>query len=140
MTSALVVGTIIGSGIFMLPVSLAPLGLNALIGWLISGVGVHVHRLRAWRGCRGSAAAASRPMSSAHSGRPPAFLVAVELLGLATGSRRPRSRSPARSALSFIGPQFGDPDAIVPVAIGWLVVLTARQRASAFARPAGSRS
>ena len=40
MTSALVVGTIIGSGIFMLPVSLATLGRNALIGWLISGVGV----------------------------------------------------------------------------------------------------
>jgi basic amino acid/polyamine antiporter, APA family len=40
MTSALVVGTIIGSGIFMLPVSLAPLGRSALIGWVISGVGV----------------------------------------------------------------------------------------------------
>ena len=40
MTSALVVGTIIGSGIFMLPVSLAPLGRNALIGWVISGIGV----------------------------------------------------------------------------------------------------
>ena len=33
MTSAIVVGTIIGSGIFMLPVSLAPLGANALIAW-----------------------------------------------------------------------------------------------------------
>ena len=39
MTSALVVGTIIGAGIFMLPVSLAPLGPNALIGWVISGLG-----------------------------------------------------------------------------------------------------
>jgi signal transduction histidine kinase len=40
MTSAIVVGTIIGSGIFMLPVALAPLGANALIAWLISGIGV----------------------------------------------------------------------------------------------------
>ena len=40
MTAALVVGTIIGSGIFMLPISLAPLGRNALIGWVISGVGI----------------------------------------------------------------------------------------------------
>ena len=40
MTSALVVGTIIGAGIFMLPVSLAPLGLNAVIGWFASGLGV----------------------------------------------------------------------------------------------------
>ncbi|HEX3422517.1 MAG TPA: hypothetical protein VHS33_03830 [Sphingomicrobium sp.] len=39
MTSALVVGTIIGAAIFMLPVSLAPLGFNSLIGWLISGIG-----------------------------------------------------------------------------------------------------
>ncbi|HEV8408503.1 MAG TPA: APC family permease [Sphingomicrobium sp.] len=39
MTSALVVGTIIGAAIFMLPVSLAPLGFNALIGWIVSGIG-----------------------------------------------------------------------------------------------------
>lgn len=39
MTSALVVGSIIGSGIFLLPVSLAPLGVNAAAGWLISGGG-----------------------------------------------------------------------------------------------------
>jgi APA family basic amino acid/polyamine antiporter len=39
MTSAIVVGTVIGSGIFLLPVSLAPLGINAPIAWLISGVG-----------------------------------------------------------------------------------------------------
>jgi APA family basic amino acid/polyamine antiporter len=39
MTTALVIGSIIGSGIFLLPVPLAPLGINALIGWLVSGVG-----------------------------------------------------------------------------------------------------
>jgi len=39
MTSAVVVGTVIGSAIFMLPVSLAPLGLNSLIGWIVSGIG-----------------------------------------------------------------------------------------------------
>ena len=39
MTSALVVGCVIGSGIFLLPVSLAPLGVNATAGWLISGAG-----------------------------------------------------------------------------------------------------
>jgi len=35
MTSALVVGTIIGAGIFVLPVALAPLGFNAILGWAI---------------------------------------------------------------------------------------------------------
>lgn len=39
MTAALVVGTMIGSGIFLLPVSLAPLGANALVGWALSGLG-----------------------------------------------------------------------------------------------------
>jgi APA family basic amino acid/polyamine antiporter len=39
LTTALVVGGMIGSGIFMLPVSLAPLGWNAIVGWLISIAG-----------------------------------------------------------------------------------------------------
>lgn len=39
LTTALVVGSMIGSGIFMLPVALAPLGLNAIIGWLVSIAG-----------------------------------------------------------------------------------------------------
>jgi APA family basic amino acid/polyamine antiporter len=36
LTTALVVGSMIGSGIFMLPVALAPLGFNAVIAWLVS--------------------------------------------------------------------------------------------------------
>jgi basic amino acid/polyamine antiporter, APA family len=39
MTSAIVVGSMIGSGIFLLPVSLAPLGINAVVGWVVSGFG-----------------------------------------------------------------------------------------------------
>jgi APA family basic amino acid/polyamine antiporter len=39
MTGGLVVGSMIGSGIFMLPVSLAPLGANTLIGWVVSIIG-----------------------------------------------------------------------------------------------------
>lgn len=39
MTCSLVVGTMIGSGIFLLPVTLAPLGWNAIIGWAVSGLG-----------------------------------------------------------------------------------------------------
>lgn len=40
MTTALVVGGMIGAGIVLLPVSLAPLGHNAIIGWIVSGLGV----------------------------------------------------------------------------------------------------
>jgi APA family basic amino acid/polyamine antiporter len=39
MTTGLVVGSMIGSGIFMLPVSLAPLGFNMVIGWVVSILG-----------------------------------------------------------------------------------------------------
>ena len=40
MTLSLVVGSIIGTGIFLLPVALAPLGASVPIGWLVSGIGV----------------------------------------------------------------------------------------------------
>ena len=40
MTLALVIGGVVGSGIFYLPVALAPLGASVPIGWLISGIGV----------------------------------------------------------------------------------------------------
>jgi len=39
MTTALVIGNTIGVGIFMLPASLAPYGMNALPAWLITGAG-----------------------------------------------------------------------------------------------------
>ena len=39
MIGALVVGGMIGAGIFMLPANLAPLGPNAPIGWLVSAAG-----------------------------------------------------------------------------------------------------
>ena len=40
MTLALVIGGVVGSGIFYLPVALAPLGASVPIGWLISGIGI----------------------------------------------------------------------------------------------------
>jgi APA family basic amino acid/polyamine antiporter len=40
LTFALVIGGVVGSGIFFLPIALAPLGGSVPIGWLISGIGV----------------------------------------------------------------------------------------------------
>ena len=40
MTLALVIGSVIGSGIFYLPIALAPLGGSVPVGWLISGIGI----------------------------------------------------------------------------------------------------
>ncbi|HLZ77729.1 MAG TPA: amino acid permease [Sphingomonas sp.] len=39
MCTALVVGNMIGSGVFLLPASLAPFGWNALLGWLVTIAG-----------------------------------------------------------------------------------------------------
>ena len=39
MSIALVVGNMIGSGIFLLPASLAPYGLNSVVGWVVSAAG-----------------------------------------------------------------------------------------------------
>ena len=122
MTSALVVGTIIGAGIFMLPVSLAPLGANALIGWLMSGAGVlciafalaQLSRL----GGQGIQANIEREF-----GPTVGFLVAwafwfsnwVAAASVAVG---------ASSALSFIGAPFNGGTSVVPLAIACVVVLT----------------
>jgi len=122
MTSALVVGTIIGAGIFMLPVSLAPLGRNVLIGWLISGVGVLCIVFALARLSRLSGDGIQANIER-EFGPTVAFLVAwgfwvsnwVAQASVAVG---------AASALSFAGPQFGGPELVVPVAIGWVVLLT----------------
>src|SRR4249919_710591 len=39
MCVALVVGNMIGSGIFLLPASLAPYGLSSVLGWLLTAAG-----------------------------------------------------------------------------------------------------
>ncbi|NQX96100.1 MAG: amino acid permease, partial [Erythrobacter sp.] len=39
MALSLVIGTMIGGGIYVMPASLAPLGWNAVLGWVISGGG-----------------------------------------------------------------------------------------------------
>lgn len=122
MTTALVVGTIIGAGIFMLPVALAPLGVNALIAWLISGAGVLCIVLALARlsrfGGDGIQANIEREF-----GPTVAFLVAWALW-VSNWVAQASVAVGAAAAISFAGPQFGGPDLIVPVAIGWVVLLT----------------
>jgi APA family basic amino acid/polyamine antiporter len=121
-TTALVVGTIIGSGIFMLPVSLAPLGRNVLIGWLISGVGVLCIAFAMARlsrlGGDGIQANIEREF-----GPTAAFLVAWGFW-VSNWVAQASVAVAAASALSFAGPQFGGSTAIVVGAIFWLVLLT----------------
>lgn len=123
MTSALVVGTIIGSGIFMLPVSLAPLGRNALVGWVISGIGVLCIAFAMGRlsrlGGDGIQANIEREF-----GPTVGFLVAWSFW-VSNWVAQASVAIAAASALSFAGPQFGGQDAALLGAIGWLIILTA---------------
>jgi basic amino acid/polyamine antiporter, APA family len=122
-TSALVVGTIIGSGIFMLPVSLAPLGRNVLAGWLVSGAGVLCIAFAMARlsrlGGEGIQANIEREF-----GATAAFLVAWSFW-VSNWVAQASVAVAAASALSFAGPQLGGPAGIILMAIGWLVLLTA---------------
>jgi len=123
MTSALVIGTIIGSGIFMLPVSLAPLGRNALFGWVISGIGVLCIAFALGRLSRLSGDGIQANVER-EFGPTVAFLVAWGFW-VSNWVAQASVAVAAASALSFAGPQFGGPSAIVLGAIGWLVILTA---------------
>jgi len=122
MTSALVIGTIIGSAIFMLPVTLAPLGVNALIGWLVSGVGVLCIAFALARlshlGGEGIQANIEREF-----GPTAGFLVAWAFW-VSNWTAQASVAIGAASALSFIGPQFGGQGMILIVAIGCVVLLT----------------
>ncbi len=122
MTTALVVGTIIGGAIFMLPVSLAPLGANALIGWVISGVGAlcivfglaQISRF----GGEGIQANIEREFG-ATSG-----FLATWSFWVSNWVAQASVAVATASALSFIGPQFGGPSSVIPIAIGCVLLVT----------------
>ncbi len=122
MTTALVVGTIIGSAIFMLPVSLAPLGANALIGWVVSGVGAVCIAFALAKfsrfGGEGIQANIEREF-----GPTVAFLV-TWAFWVSNWVSQAAVAVAAGSTLSFLGPQFG-PGVVLPVAIASVVLLAA---------------
>jgi basic amino acid/polyamine antiporter, APA family len=119
MTSALVVGTIIGAAIFMLPVTLAPLGRNAAIGWVVSGIGAMCIAFALAQfsrfGGEGIQANIEREF-----GPTVAFLVAWSFW-VSNWVAAASVAVAAGSALSFIG---GGHDLVLPVAIGAVVLLT----------------
>ena len=123
MTWALVVGTIIGAAIFMLPVALAPLGRNALIGWFVSGIGVMciVYALAQVSKLGGEGIQAN---IEREFGQTTAFLVAWAFW-VSNWAAQASVAIGVASALSFLGPQFGGPSLVLPVAIGCVLVLTA---------------
>lgn len=123
MTSALVVGTMVGTGIFMLPVALAPLGINAVLGWILSSIGALCIAFALARlsrlGGDGIQANVEREL-----GPMPAFLAAWSFW-VSNWVAEAATGIAVASALSWIDPAFSGPGFIIPVAIGSVVLLTA---------------
>jgi basic amino acid/polyamine antiporter, APA family len=121
LTTALVIGAMIGSGIFMLPASLAPLGWNAVAAWFVSLVGALSIAFALSRLSRGGGGGIQSYIEQAF-GRLVGFLVtwafwvanwaSMAALAIAFGA-----------AMSRIWPLFGD-DTVVVLAVTALVVLT----------------
>ena len=123
MTSALVVGTMIGSGIFMLPVALAPLGANAIAGWIASSVGALCIAFALARlsrlGGDGIQANIERQL-----GRHAAFLVAWAFW-VSNWTAQAAVAIAGASALSWVSPAFAGPGSVLPVAVASVVLFTA---------------
>lgn len=123
MTSAIVIGTIIGSGIFLLPVSLAPLGVNAPIAWVISGAGALCVAFALSRIVR-SDGGGLQSYIEAELGATAGF-VATFSLWVSGWAAMASTAVAAAAAISWIVPQLSDPWSVAMVAIATTVIITA---------------
>jgi basic amino acid/polyamine antiporter, APA family len=123
MTSALVVGSMIASGIFMLPVLLAPMGVNAEVGWIISSAGAFTIAFALARlsqlGGDGIQANIERQL-----GCNVAFLVAWSFW-VSNWVAQAAVAIAGVSALSRISPAFAGPGFVALAAIGSVAFFTA---------------
>jgi basic amino acid/polyamine antiporter, APA family len=122
MTTAIVIGTVIGSGIFLLPASLAPLGANALIGWVVSGIGALCIAFSLSRLVRAEGGGIQSYIEAA-LGSTAGFVVTFAFW-LSAWAAVAATGIAAAAALSRIVPAIGDPWSVAMVAIGCTVVVT----------------
>jgi APA family basic amino acid/polyamine antiporter len=122
MTGGLVVGSMIGSGIFMLPVSLGPLGMNAVAGWVLSILGALAIAFALASLGRSGAGGIHAYIERAF-GPTAAFLVTWAFWISNIGAQAGLAIATA-SALSSIAPAVGAASGIVIVGVGSVVLLT----------------
>src|SRR5881398_936829 len=122
MTGALVVGSMIGSGIFMLPVSLAPLGMNAVAGWIVSIFGALAIAF-ALASLSRTGEGGIRAYIERAFGPITAFVVAWALFWSNIAAQAALAIATA-SAASSLFPALGGSTGIVEVGVGSVVVLT----------------
>lgn len=121
MTTAIVVGTIIGSGIFLLPAALAPLGLNAVIGWIVSGIGALCVAFALSRIVRPEGGGLQSYIEAALG--PTSGFVVTFALWVSSWAAMAATAIAAAAALSRIVPQFSDPWSVAMVAIATTIIV-----------------
>lgn len=123
MMTSIVIGTIVGSGIFMLPAALAPLGPNAIAGWFVSGAGALAI---AWALARTSSLSGAGIQANIEQtlGATVAFLV-TWAFWVSNWAAQAAVAIAGASALAWIDPRIAGPDLMLPIAGGSLVLLTA---------------
>lgn len=121
---ALVVGNLIGSGIYLLPASMAPFGWNALVGWIVTiGGALCIAHMFARLAAHLPAAGGPYAYTRAAFGHGPAFAVAWVywmMVWLGNGA----VAVAVVSALSLIFPRIGSVPglpAVLSLALVWLV-------------------
>lgn len=126
MCLALVVGNMIGSGIFLLPANLAPLGLNAIWGWVLT-IGGAMCLAGVFAALAKAIPEASGPYDYVAKalGAPPAFLV-MWSYWISTWVTNSAIAIAAVSYLSTLAPGFFAAPGVAPIlAIGFVVLFTA---------------
>jgi APA family basic amino acid/polyamine antiporter len=121
-TICMVMGSIIGAGIFMLPVSLGPLGWNAAIGWALTSAGAVCLAFTLSRLARGGNGIQAHVQEV--FGPLPAF-VAAWSFWFANSTSTGALAITAASVLSRLEPQLGAPSAVTSVAAIFVVAMTA---------------
>ena len=125
MCLALVVGNMIGSGIFLLPANLAPYGLNAIIGWAIT-IGGAMCLATVFAALAKAMPEATGPYDyvSRSLGEPPAFFV-VWSYWISTWVTNAAISIAAVSYLSSLAPAaFASPAVPALAAVGFVVLFT----------------
>jgi APA family basic amino acid/polyamine antiporter len=123
MTSAIVVGTMIGAGIFLLPVSLAPLGVNAVIGWVVSAIGALCIAFSLSRLVRGEGGGIQSYVEAVFG--PTVGFVVTWAFWVSTWTSMAALAIATSAALSRIFPTIGDPWSIAMVGVATTVIVMA---------------
>jgi APA family basic amino acid/polyamine antiporter len=121
MTTALVIGSIIGSAIFLLPVSLAPLGLNAVIAWVVSGAGALAIAFSLARIARGGAGIQAYIEEA--FGPTVGYLVTFSFWCSNWAAAAALAISTA-SAIAWLNPSLQTSAFIIPAAVGSVILLS----------------